>query len=525
MRLVPVVMSSLCGPQLAVWAAGPTLVSGNVSGTWTPDGNPYVLVDHCTVPSASTLTLEPGTVVILGEDLNLTVEGNLLARGTAAQRILFRAPNTNTYWGKIQVNWSPRKSDLQYCDFQRANTALVFDIEGARAGQETLQVAVTGCTFEDCAATAVRGWARGYGAAVGSGYASVRLAISMQGCRIANVPDGVWLKTEGQRSYFGGYYGVGSASLSITGTTFREVDTAVRTQEGEYPGTSDGQLHNNVFANCQTAVEVTPTFDLSLRNNVFADCNVGVKRTGTTSGQVGFNCFYNSATPFLGYPSTYGTLALQNSRGSPCDVASNIFENPRFAEGVSFLLAPDSPCVDAGDPAAPFNDVRFPPSRGAAVNDIGAYGGPHVLADDADMDGLLDAWELQHFGSLETTDGPSDPDADGLNNLREAILGTNPNNPDTDGDGYDDLAETQSGTNPLDPNSTPTFSLRIQVAAVDLELTTAAGHRYQFRASEGLGLWEDLFEPIVGDGSVVRRRVEVEGTRYRYFKVQDITSP
>ncbi len=47
-----------------------------------------------------------------------------------------------------------------------------------------------------------------------------------------------------------------------------------------------------------------------------------------------------------------------------------------------------------------------------------------------------------------------DQDGDGLNDAREAELGTNPNNPDTDGDGDTDLEETQSGSSPQDANQT-----------------------------------------------------------------------
>ena len=44
---------------------------------------------------------------------------------------------------------------------------------------------------------------------------------------------------------------------------------------------------------------------------------------------------------------------------------------------------------------------------------------------DSDDDGLADAWEMQHFGSL-SANGNGDPDGDGLNNLREFRAGTNP---------------------------------------------------------------------------------------------------
>ncbi|MEQ1751307.1 MAG: Ig-like domain-containing protein, partial [Prosthecobacter sp.] len=43
----------------------------------------------------------------------------------------------------------------------------------------------------------------------------------------------------------------------------------------------------------------------------------------------------------------------------------------------------------------------------------------------------------------------TDPDADGLGNETEKVLGTQANNPDTDGDGLNDGAEMEQGTNPL----------------------------------------------------------------------------
>ena len=44
---------------------------------------------------------------------------------------------------------------------------------------------------------------------------------------------------------------------------------------------------------------------------------------------------------------------------------------------------------------------------------------------DSDGDGLADAWEQQHFGSLNSNP-TDDPDGDGMNNLREFRAGTNP---------------------------------------------------------------------------------------------------
>lgn len=71
--------------------------------------------------------------------------------------------------------------------------------------------------------------------------------------------------------------------------------------------------------------------------------------------------------------------------------------------------------------------------------------------DDTDADGLLDSWEMEHFGSLGQ--GPEDdPDGDGLTNLEEFNAGTNPNNADSDGDGISDKDELAMGLDPNNPD-------------------------------------------------------------------------
>jgi len=52
-------------------------------------------------------------------------------------------------------------------------------------------------------------------------------------------------------------------------------------------------------------------------------------------------------------------------------------------------------------------------------------------------------------------DPNADPDNDGLTNLQEEQLGTNPNNPDTDADGFKDGDEVKAGYNPNGPGKLP----------------------------------------------------------------------
>jgi len=69
---------------------------------------------------------------------------------------------------------------------------------------------------------------------------------------------------------------------------------------------------------------------------------------------------------------------------------------------------------------------------------------------DTSQNGLPDWWEITHFGAVGGIDASADPDSDGLTNLQEFQLGTNPHNWDTDGDLLPDGWEVQYGLNPLD---------------------------------------------------------------------------
>lgn len=71
-----------------------------------------------------------------------------------------------------------------------------------------------------------------------------------------------------------------------------------------------------------------------------------------------------------------------------------------------------------------------------------------IIPEDTDGDGLDDNWENAVFGDL-VQDGTGDADEDGLTDLAEQDLATNPLGKDSDNDGLDDGAELEAMTSPL----------------------------------------------------------------------------
>lgn len=131
---------------------------------------------------------------------------------------------------------------------------------------------------------------------------------------------------------------------------------------------------------------------------------------------------------------------------------------------------------------------------------LAAYDSP--LFTDADHDGLDDAWETAHGLDPTRNDRHGDLDGDGLSNIQEYILGTNPNSNDSDGDGMPDKWEWQHGLNPLandanaDPDGDGVTNLQEFLLGTDPTVADAAPS-----VISGLRLWLKADAGITADGS------------------------
>ncbi|MEI8311532.1 MAG: hypothetical protein WCH98_12325 [Verrucomicrobiota bacterium] len=118
---------------------------------------------------------------------------------------------------------------------------------------------------------------------------------------------------------------------------------------------------------------------------------------------------------------------------------------------------------------------------------------------DSDADGMPDAWELAHLGSINALPS-ADADGDGTTNLMEFLAGTDPS------------------------NAGSVFRPSLQVEGNDLALSvqTAAGRRYRVWGSPDLKTWTAL-DTIAGDGNPVQFLRTT--TEPRYFLKVEILLP
>src|SRR5688572_27251025 len=74
------------------------------------------------VTNAATLTIEPGTQMLMNTNASIVVYGQLLANGTSNQPITFTRATTAARWRQIRFVRAAQ-SHLRYCTIEYANCA------------------------------------------------------------------------------------------------------------------------------------------------------------------------------------------------------------------------------------------------------------------------------------------------------------------------------------------------------------------------------------------------------------------
>jgi len=367
MRVVAL-LSLICVPR---GAEAQTIVSPTITtATWTPAGNPYVIANNSTVPAGHTLTIQPGVVVWVGENLTVTVNGAIHAIGTPSQRIKIQSPVASQYWNELAVTHSAGITNrFKFCDFQNASNAA---IKLVVSGGSTMVAEIMNCTFSNCISQAIYGQATGTASTANSHHAYLNPVI--KNCLFSN--SGVALRVKMQGT-LAGKIGRGYANFALIGNLFVNVTNhAVLLDTGSYPGGGSPEVINNSFINCGFGVSSQEPYDAKVQNNIFDSSGIAVKTSGSLSRAVSYNGFFANGTNFSGYPATYGQVIVQNRNGTACDLLFNIFQDPLFVGGGDYRLTELSPCIDAGETSNPnYGDMCFDVSRGTGISDLGAYGG------------------------------------------------------------------------------------------------------------------------------------------------------
>lgn len=98
-----------------------TEVSGVVSGVWTAQNSPYMVVGDITIPANESLNIQTGVEVVFQGNYSITALGRILAIGTETDSIRFYG---NQQWDKIRLEDEAMVSEFVHCVILGADIGL-----------------------------------------------------------------------------------------------------------------------------------------------------------------------------------------------------------------------------------------------------------------------------------------------------------------------------------------------------------------------------------------------------------------
>jgi hypothetical protein len=92
-------------------------VSGNVSGIWGPEDNPYLVIGNLRVPSQDSLIILPGCQIKFQGHYRFDIDSLaiLKAIGTESDSIVFTNEDTLTGWYGLRFHFADSSCELAYC--------------------------------------------------------------------------------------------------------------------------------------------------------------------------------------------------------------------------------------------------------------------------------------------------------------------------------------------------------------------------------------------------------------------------
>ncbi|MFH1862430.1 MAG: SBBP repeat-containing protein [bacterium] len=331
---------------------GGTVVGpGNVSGTWTSSGSPYLVNGGITVPAGQTLVIDPGVVINFQGPYGITVNGSIQANGNSGSPITFTASNPGVGWTGIQLISTSSGSSFTWCVFQYGNANGNPNVNGGVFYVGTGQsYTFNYCTFQN-------NYAQNNGGVFYGLYSPV-----FNYCTFIN---------NGAGNTAGALYFTGpSSSPYINHCIFSGNTANIAGAIYLGPGCAAYIINCTLYGNSLEGIYIDNNNSVVTNTIVTNSGSVGIYIVNGAYPTINFGNYYgNPGGPFGGpsVPPGLGVIVGVNYIGTPCDGGFNIYVDPLFVDALNndFNLTATSLCIDAGDPS-----VVLDPD--GTVADIGA---------------------------------------------------------------------------------------------------------------------------------------------------------
>ncbi len=353
-------------------------ISGAVAGHWKPEFGTYIVSDDINIAEGNQLTIDPGTNVYFEGSKKLEVNGVISITGTENDKVmLWGNPASRSLWNGIKINSDDVMNTLVHCDFK--------DFRNTAVELNSAKVVMNNCTFRDADVASGPGVLDIYGSsnitfsdiyaynittADGYSFADVNTSTNI------NFEKVVFANSNSVQS---GILNTQTSIVSVENCLFVNNDARTRCfnlLSSSYMSFVNCTITNNDLTTPSTLKGIFIPFSGTLD---IVNCIID-------NGDLTEINEISNATVNVTYTAIKG--GFTGTGNIDTETSDPMFTMP--SDGIGFgydgmkdwTLQAGSPCVDAGNPDAMYNDIEDPQNSGAALapalgtvtNDMGAYG-------------------------------------------------------------------------------------------------------------------------------------------------------
>lgn len=314
--------------------------SGQVAGVWYQALSPYTIFDSVYIAEGKDLTIEPGVTINCSENSQLNVFGSINANAHDNDAIVF---SSETFWKGISLMDSNVENEFDNCQISNAGScALKID----NSVVTVFNSKIFNCFSDECV-TAI--------------HIQNSSNVTLQGNLICN------------------NYGSNASTIYVLSSNPDILNNVIVNNTSERFGSieldtgSNAYLQNNTISHNMSGIaslRIKDSFPIIRNSIIWEEGNV---------------LSLDNGMPAISYSCINGGYA-----GSGNIEQDPLFENPSNGTGNQFsgidanwILEFNSPCVDAGNSDAIYNDIEdhnnpgfaLFPAQGNLQNDMGAFGG------------------------------------------------------------------------------------------------------------------------------------------------------
>jgi hypothetical protein len=348
------------------------VVKGNTSGNWEKKYI-YIVEGEVSIPTGSSLSIEPGTNVIFNSSSGITVDGRLIAIGSIEDSIYFTSskpqPKPGDWKGIYLSPISDGNSVLKYCKVEFADSAVRnysqnlivertkisnFFREGLFSyGATSTFLNNTICDFvksgemKAVQGTAISIWDsslvrcnhifNGYGIGIianGNGLIENNIIHDL------HIPDDGFGSEFTNTAIVNGYF-----SPRIINNYIYNCEGGIQSSDPGVDNSRHTLVSNNTITNVSRLGIVVEGMVGSVENNIIVNNRIGIGSKGTT--QIKNNLLWNTFN-FYEDENFLGKIVSINVNGDSVDSYFNIIADPQFEDGVPPHLSENSPAWQGG---------------------------------------------------------------------------------------------------------------------------------------------------------------------------------